>query len=169
MSTPSILRKGMWKDCSRKSGPQSISIISCSVSTSEEQRNLLSRASAERHTSHVHPVWGTPVDVPLPRTVIFIERNLLQNIHFRNEVQLEEFFYRFGNLIGHIKDFQSRGTSQVHDDQRLVFTHLHVAHGLALPSCRFDEPCCGHFHARYIYRVVRNFGIGPDEFLELVA
>lgn len=41
-------------------------------STNTETRKRLSRGSSETHTSHSHPIVGTPVEVPVPRKVSFI-------------------------------------------------------------------------------------------------
>lgn len=57
--------------CSRKSGPQSISITAPSVCNKEDARKRLSRGSAEVQTSHLQPISGTPVDVPLPNILSF--------------------------------------------------------------------------------------------------
>ena len=43
-----------------------------SVSTKTDVRSRLSRGSVLVHIGHVQPVSGTPVDVPVPRKVIFI-------------------------------------------------------------------------------------------------
>ena len=43
-----------------------------SVSTKTDVRSRLSRGSVLVHIGHVQPVSGTPVDVPVPRNVIFI-------------------------------------------------------------------------------------------------
>ncbi len=48
-------------------------MVVVSDSTRMEGRSRLSRESVERHVSHEHPTSGTPVEVPLPRTVIFID------------------------------------------------------------------------------------------------
>ena len=58
--------------CSRKSGPQSINITASSVYNKDDARNRLSRGSAEVQTSHLQPISGTPVDVPLPNILSFI-------------------------------------------------------------------------------------------------
>ena len=42
------------------------------VSTNTDVRRRESRGSELVHTGHVQPVSGTPVDVPVPRKVIFI-------------------------------------------------------------------------------------------------
>ena len=42
------------------------------TSTNPEQRKRLSCGSWLVHTSHWHPTYGTPVEVPLPNIVIFI-------------------------------------------------------------------------------------------------
>ena len=68
----SILLNGMCDICWRKSGPQSRSRRLLLVSTNTDVRSLLSRGSVLVHIWHVQPVSGTPVDVPVPRNVIFI-------------------------------------------------------------------------------------------------
>ncbi len=47
----------------------------CSDSTSTEQRVRLSRGSVLLHTSHWHPITGTPHDVPVPKNVNLITLN----------------------------------------------------------------------------------------------
>ncbi len=37
-------------------------------------RSRLSRGSVDRHTSHVQPIMGIPLDVPVPRNVILAGR-----------------------------------------------------------------------------------------------
>lgn len=59
--------------CWRKSGPQSIKILSPqSVSIHAEVRSRLSRESAEAHTWQLHPTCGMPVLVPVPKKRNFI-------------------------------------------------------------------------------------------------
>jgi len=41
-----------------------------------EVRSLLSRLSVERHTSHRHPMTGTPCEVPVPKKVTFMGTKL---------------------------------------------------------------------------------------------
>ena len=53
-----------------------------SVSTKMDVRSRLSRGSVLVHTGHVQPVSGTPVDVPVPRNVIFISVFLNISIYF---------------------------------------------------------------------------------------
>src|SRR5512146_1202482 len=55
--------------CSRKSGVVSMSTVRPPYSTSTEGRVRWSRGSGELHTAQVHPIVGTPMDVPLPSTV----------------------------------------------------------------------------------------------------
>jgi hypothetical protein len=47
----------------------SIRIAAPPASTSAAERLRLSRGSADRHTAHEQPIWGTPNDVPVPRKV----------------------------------------------------------------------------------------------------
>lgn len=58
--------------CCRKSGPQSMQTAVDSFSTIIDVRVRLSRGSFDLHTSHPHPMTGTPCDVPQPKTVIVI-------------------------------------------------------------------------------------------------
>jgi len=37
-----------------------------------EQRSLLSRSSTDWQTGQLQPIWGMPVEVPVPRNRIFI-------------------------------------------------------------------------------------------------
>ena len=46
-------------------------ILVVSVSTKAEQRVRLSRGSSLLHTSHWHPITGTPHEVPVPKSVSF--------------------------------------------------------------------------------------------------
>src|ERR1700686_3543161 len=55
--------------CWRKSGVVSISTERPSYSTKTEGRKRRSCESAEVHTRQLHPMVGTPIDVPLPSTV----------------------------------------------------------------------------------------------------
>ena len=55
-----------------------------SVSTKTDVRSRLSRGSVLVHTGHVQPVSGTPVDVPVPRNVIFISVFLNISTYFNN-------------------------------------------------------------------------------------
>ena len=55
--------------CSRKSGPASMMNLLLRSSIIAEVRKRLSRLSIERQTSQVHPITGTPCDVPVPRNV----------------------------------------------------------------------------------------------------
>ena len=41
-----------------------------SVRSRTDGRQRLSRGSVDRQTSHVHPIIGTPCEVPVPRNVI---------------------------------------------------------------------------------------------------
>ena len=68
----SILPNGMCDICWRKSGPQSSRMRLLLVSTNIDVRSRLSRGSRLVHTGQVQPVSGTPVEVPVPRNVIFI-------------------------------------------------------------------------------------------------
>ena len=68
----SSLPKGMCDICWRKSGPQSRRMRLSSVSTNTDVRSRESRGSWLVQTGHVQPVSGTPVEVPVPRKVIFI-------------------------------------------------------------------------------------------------
>ena len=76
MRTPSILRKSARRSiCSLKSGPQSTRIVaSSSVRIHADVRKRLSRTSADRQTGQVHPISGTPVEVPLPNIVTCITK-----------------------------------------------------------------------------------------------
>src|SRR6266568_87857 len=65
-SRPSPTRSACW----RKSGVVSMTTFCPLRESSIEGRNRLSRGSFERHTRHVQPSVGTPMDVPEPRTVI---------------------------------------------------------------------------------------------------
>src|SRR5262249_8935699 len=70
--------------CSRKSGVVSISTERPSYSTSTDGRVRRSCGSEEVHTRQLHPIVGTPIDVPLPSTVrmAFISRLSLLGGYF---------------------------------------------------------------------------------------
>src|SRR5882724_9672348 len=55
--------------CSRKSGVVSMSTLFPPYSISTEGRVRRSRGSDDRQTAQSQPIVGTPMDVPLPRTV----------------------------------------------------------------------------------------------------
>ena len=55
-----------------KSGAVSIRISKLFSDTKTEGLSLLFLGSAEAQTLHMHPINGTPVEVPHPRTNIFI-------------------------------------------------------------------------------------------------
>ena len=86
---PSILLNGMCDICLRKSGPQSRRMRFPSVSTKTDVRSRLSRGSVLVHTGHVQPVSGTPVDVPVPRNVIFILFGVFED----RIIKLHKFYF----------------------------------------------------------------------------
>ena len=55
-----------------KSGPASTRIFSPPYSTNAEALSLLSLLSPDLHTSHPHPIIGTPCDVPVPKNVSLV-------------------------------------------------------------------------------------------------
>ena len=56
----------------RKSGEQSIRKENSGVSTKALDLSRVFLGSDEVHTGHVHPIIGTPKDVPVPSSVIFM-------------------------------------------------------------------------------------------------
>jgi len=56
--------------CARKSGPESTNTAIPPALTKIDARNRRFRGSAERQTAHLHPITGTPTEVPVPRNVI---------------------------------------------------------------------------------------------------
>ena len=60
-----------------------------SVSTKTDVRSRLSRGSVLVHIGHVQPVSGTPVDVPVPRNVIFILFGVFED----RIIKLHKFYF----------------------------------------------------------------------------
>src|SRR5258707_6790715 len=55
--------------CWRKSGVVLMTPVGPSYSNSREGRVRWACGSADVHTRQLHPIVGTPIDVPLPKTV----------------------------------------------------------------------------------------------------
>src|ERR1039457_64529 len=66
------------RDCILRSVEVSTRMFLPPVSISMEERDLLSRGSSDAQTVQLHPTMGIPVDVPLPRMVIFTQSSSCQ-------------------------------------------------------------------------------------------
>ena len=97
---PSIFSKGNGIICCRKSGEQSIKSMLPSISIRMEALRRLSRGSVEEHTAQLHPIWGTPVDVPVPKNCTFIICQFVKKLpHFLQRAALLSFEMRCTILI----------------------------------------------------------------------
>ena len=70
--TASMADRSWRSACWRRSGLVSTSSVVVAVLSSTEERKRLLRGWGEVHTSHLQPIIGTPVEVPLPRKSAFI-------------------------------------------------------------------------------------------------
>src|SRR5947207_9740979 len=87
MRTASRCRRPIFKACCRKSLDVSTMTVwpACSIRT--ETRSRLSRESSEVQVSQSQAIEGTPVEVPVPRKVSFMESG-------KDYLRFEIFYWR---------------------------------------------------------------------------